>query len=61
MIIIIPIAQCIGRRPFVGAVLGYDHMREVKEFIEESCECIGYMLLLPSSWEFLYWRQPTKK
>ena len=54
MIVIIPIAQCVGHRPFVVAVLGENQVREIKEFIEESCECIGYLLILLSTCEIYF-------
>lgn len=51
MIIILPIAQCIGHGPFVRDVLGDNRVGDIKEFFEESCETIGYFLILLSSIE----------
>lgn len=52
VVIIIPIAQCIGHRPFVINVLGETQMREIKEFFEEASEAMGYFLILLSSLEY---------
>ena len=52
MIIIFPIAQCIGHSPFVRDVLGIQNIAEIKELFEESGETIGYFLILLSSMEF---------
>lgn len=52
MIIILPIAQCIGHGPFVRDVLGNYRAADIKEFFEESCETIGYFIILLSSFEF---------
>ncbi len=52
VIIILPIAQCIGHRPFVINVLGESQMREIKEFFEEATEAMGYFLILLSSFEY---------
>ncbi len=51
VIVIIPIAQCIGHRPFVINVLGEDKVANIKEFFEESCEAVGYFWILLSSLE----------
>ena len=52
LIIILPIAQCIGHGPFVRDVLGDYRVGDIKEFFEESCETMGYFLLVLSSIEF---------
>lgn len=52
MIIIFPIAQCIGHGPFVTDVIGNYRVADIKEFFEESCETMGYFLILLSSIEF---------
>lgn len=52
MIIIFPIAQCIGHGPFVRDVLGIQSIAEIKELFEESGETIGYFIILLSSIEF---------
>lgn len=54
VILILPVAQCIGHRPFVVDVLGSDDVRDIKEFIEESCKTIGYFLIFLSIFE-VYW------
>ncbi len=51
MIIIIPVAQCIGHRPFVINVLGDNNIVAIKELFEEACEAVGYMMILLSSIE----------
>lgn len=51
LILVLPIAQCIGHRSFVEDILGANNVREIKEFIEETVECLGYMLLLFSTFE----------
>ncbi len=53
IIIVIPVAQCIGHRLFVANVLQMDHIGSIKEFIEESIETIGYFILLCSAIELL--------
>ena len=53
IIIVIPVAQCIGHRSFVANVLQMDHIGSIKEFIEESIETIGYFFLLCSAIELL--------
>ena len=54
MIIILPIAQCIGHGPFVRDVLGDFRSSDIKEFFEESCETMGYFVILLSSIEIYY-------
>ena len=51
--LIIPIAQCLGHKPFLANVLSESHIGKVKEFIEESIETVGYFVLLCSSFELL--------
>ena len=54
MFVIIPVAQCIGHGPFVSAVLGDRQVRDIKEFFEESCETLGYLMILFSSVEVYF-------
>ena len=61
MIIIFPVAQCIGHGPFVRDVLGIQNIAEIKEMFEESGETIGYFLILLSSVEFYLSLLKTKK
>jgi hypothetical protein len=61
MIIILPIAQCIGHGPFVRDVLGDFRVGDIKEFFEESCETMGYFLILLSSIEFYLGLLKSKK
>ena len=53
LLIVLPVAQCIGHRSFVANVLQMDHIGSIKEFIEESIETIGYFILLCSAIELL--------
>jgi hypothetical protein len=55
LIIIIPIAQCIGHGPFVRAVLNRQDITAIKELFEECSETMGYMLLLLSSVECAFY------
>ncbi len=61
MVIIIPIAQCIGHRPFVVNVLGINNISEIKEMFEESCEVMGYLLIFLSSIECYFSLPKTVK
>ena len=49
--VIIPIAQCIGHRSFVINVLQLEHVGNIKEFVEESIETVGYFILVCSAIE----------
>lgn len=51
MIIIIPVAQCIGHRPLMVNVLNTTGISAVKELFEEACEAVGYLMILLSSIE----------
>ena len=61
MIIIFPIAQCIGHGPFVRDVLGITQIADIKEMFEESGETIGYFVILLSSIEFYLGLIKSKK
>mgnify|MGYP006916023687 CR=1 FL=1 len=52
IIIILPIAQCIGHRPLIVAVLGQHNVADIKQLFEECCELIGYFIILLSSIEY---------
>lgn len=52
VIIILPIAQCIGHRPLIVSVLGNHDVANIKQLFEECCELIGYFLILLSSIEY---------
>ena len=52
VIIILPIAQFVGHRPFIVAAVGRRNVVEIKEFFEECCETIGYFMILLSSAEY---------
>lgn len=56
VVMILPVAQCIGHRPLVSAALGprfgrYD-VAAIKELFEEALEVVGYFLILLSSIEY---------
>jgi hypothetical protein len=51
MVMLVPIAQCIGHRPFVIHVLGTYKMAEIKQLFEEGAEFIGYTQLILASVE----------
>ena len=57
MVIIIPIAQCIGHRPFVVNILGTTRIAPIKELFEEATEAMGYLLIFLSSLE-CFWSLP---
>ncbi|MBP5399884.1 MAG: hypothetical protein J6Y53_05685 [Alphaproteobacteria bacterium] len=56
VVIILPVAQCIGHRPLVSAALGGHFGRQdvaaIKELFEEALEVVGYFLILLSSIEY---------
>ena len=56
VIVILPVAQCMGHRPLVSAALGTHFGRNevaaVKELFEEALEAVGYFLILLSSIEY---------
>ena len=51
VMLIIPIAQCLGHKSFIANVLADSHVGEMKELYEESIETMGYFILLCSSIE----------
>lgn len=51
VILICPIAQCIGHGSFVRDVLGPHRVDDIKEFCEEAMEVVGYFLIFLSSVE----------
>lgn len=56
VIVVLPVAQCIGHRPLVTAALGESFggqdIAAIKELIEEALEVVGYFLILLSSIEY---------
>jgi len=64
MIIFIPLAQCIGHRPFIEDAIGHaDNLSHIRRLIEESMELIAYVLIFLSSIE-MWWvisRHTTKR
>lgn len=61
MIIILPIAQCIGHRSFVINILGIQRISDIKEMFEEACEAMGYLLIFLSSIECYFSLPKTVK
>ena len=59
MVLVLPVAQCIGHKRFLINVLQEDHVGRIKELLEESLETIGYFILLCSSVE-LIWTKGSK-
>ena len=51
VIIIFPIAQCIGHASFVRNVLGVFDVASIKEFYEEAAEVVGYFVIFLSALE----------
>lgn len=54
VILILPVAQCIGHGPFVESVLGDKRDADIKEFCEESMEVVGYFLIFLSVIEMYF-------
>lgn len=61
MMVILPLAQCIGDGEFLRAALGGEYIRTYKTLIEESLELYGYLLLLCGAVEtFLFARNAER-
>jgi hypothetical protein len=56
VVMILPVAQCIGHRPVISAVLGPRFTRGdismIKELFEEALEVVGYLLILLAAVEY---------
>lgn len=56
VVMILPVAQCIGHRPVITAALGPHFTKSdivvIKELFEEALEVVGYLLILLSSVEY---------
>lgn len=62
MIMIIPIAQCIGHKSFIVDVIGNaTDARIIRRLFEESIELEGYLLILFSSLEYYFSQLRSKK
>lgn len=61
MLLILPIAQCVGHKSFIVHVLQEEHVGRIKELLEESIETIGYFLLFCSAIELLFTPQRQRK
>lgn len=51
IVVIIPLAQCLGDAGFLKAATGGEYMRMYKNLFEESLELYGYLLLFCGSIE----------
>jgi len=61
IIVIIPLAQCLGDGDYLRAAMGDDYIRKYKTLFEESMELYGYLLLLCGALETtLFARQCCK-
>ena len=54
MVLVFPVAQCVGHKSFLVNVLQEEHVGRIKELFEESLETIGYFILFCSSVELLW-------
>ncbi|MBM4030894.1 MAG: hypothetical protein FJ291_03815 [Planctomycetes bacterium] len=52
-VIAVPIAQLIGHRPFLRAVMGASYTHNYRRLIEEASELVGYLVLLAGAIEGL--------
>lgn len=52
--IIMLLAECVGHKPFVQAVLGNNHVAAIKEFYEEATETVCYFMILLSTIEMRF-------
>lgn len=58
MVAILPFGELIGHGPFIISVLGPENKAAIKELFEESCELLGYLIILLSTFEcFLFVRK----
>lgn len=46
IVVILPLAQCIGDSDYLRAAMGEDYIRKYKTMFEESMELYGYLILL---------------
>ncbi len=60
MVLVLPVAQCIGHKSFLVNVLQEEHVGRIKELLEESLETIGYFILLCAAVELL-WKQKSQQ
>ncbi len=61
IIVILPLAQCIGDRSYLRVAMGDDYVGKYKVIFEESMELYGYLLLLCGAVEtILFARQHQK-
>ncbi|MCQ2966622.1 MAG: hypothetical protein MJ250_07815 [Alphaproteobacteria bacterium] len=62
IILIIPIAQAIGHKNFIMAILGtYSEISTVRRMIEEAIELEGYILIFFASIEYYFSQIKSKK
>ncbi|NLG14289.1 MAG: hypothetical protein GX561_08810 [Lentisphaerae bacterium] len=61
IIIIIPLAQCIGDAKYLRATMGGEYIRAYKTLFEESLELYGYVILLCGAFETMLFSRQFQK
>ena len=61
IIIIIPLAQCIGDAKYLRATMGGEYIRAYKTLFEESMELYGYVILLCGAFETMLFSRQFQK
>ena len=61
IIVIIPLAQCIGDGEYLRAAMEEGYIRKYKTLFEESLELYGYLLLLCGAFESTLWAWQNQK
>jgi len=61
IIIIIPLAQCIGDVNYLRAAMSGEYIREYKTLFEESMELYGYVILLCGAFETMLFARQFQK
>lgn len=54
-LVVMPFAQLLGHGDFLQSVMGESYDNKLKRVIEETCETVGYMILLTASVESWVW------
>lgn len=61
IVIIIPLAQCIGDGDYLRAAMGGEYIRRYKTLLEESLELYGYVILLCGAFETMLFARQFQK
>jgi hypothetical protein len=61
IIIVIPLAQCIGDGDYLRAVMGSKYIRAYKNLFEESMELYGYVIMLCGAFETMLFARQFQK